>query len=251
VQATTIDLTEFAPRDCDGEDVSWALSTATALLGRGERAEAVRWLRRAASTASAQGQDHRAVALFKLAAEVVNEEDAAAEELAVAPPPESSGPRARRFVPRSSSIPPPPRRSSQASHSPSPEPSARLALGRSDVAPRSPSRLPDEDVPTAPWGLPPQPSYDDLEEVTAIMQGEGDTEPDLLPAVESPPPVPSARPSSAPRQPVRVAVVSGAGGEPTLVALELGTRPPRGSALATLTPTSARDAELIEALLAS
>ena len=42
------------PRLDDDEDVHWALSTASALWGRGERTEALKWLRRAAEQASAQ-----------------------------------------------------------------------------------------------------------------------------------------------------------------------------------------------------
>ncbi|KYF80143.1 hypothetical protein BE17_44045, partial [Sorangium cellulosum] len=58
------------PHDEDNEDVHWALSTATALWGRGEREEALRWLRRAAEQASDANADLRALELFKAAAEV-------------------------------------------------------------------------------------------------------------------------------------------------------------------------------------
>ncbi|WP_437650626.1 hypothetical protein [Sorangium sp. So ce362] len=58
------------PHDEDDEDVHWALSTATALWGRGERDEALRWLRRAAEQASDANADLRALELFKAAAEV-------------------------------------------------------------------------------------------------------------------------------------------------------------------------------------
>ena len=47
------------PLDDDDEDVHWALSTATALWGRGERVEALRWLRRAAERASDCDADAR------------------------------------------------------------------------------------------------------------------------------------------------------------------------------------------------
>lgn len=58
------------PHDEDDEDVHWALSTAGALWGRGEREEALRWLRRAAEQASDANADLRALELFKAAAEV-------------------------------------------------------------------------------------------------------------------------------------------------------------------------------------
>ena len=78
------------PLPNDDEDVSWALSTAGALWGRGERAEALKWLRRAAEQASDVNDDVRALMLFKAAAEV-------AQSGASTPPP-----------PPSSSVAPPP-----------------------------------------------------------------------------------------------------------------------------------------------
>ncbi len=52
----------------DNEDVAWALSTAEALLGRGERQEAIRWVRKAAEQAADIGADDRALELAKSAA---------------------------------------------------------------------------------------------------------------------------------------------------------------------------------------
>jgi hypothetical protein len=54
----------------DVEDVAWALQTATALWNRGERKEALVWLRRAADAASAAGNQARAEALKKNAADL-------------------------------------------------------------------------------------------------------------------------------------------------------------------------------------
>src|SRR4051812_42963385 len=48
------------PRPEDDEDVVWGLSTASALWARGERQDAIVWLRRAAEAAIAAGQDFRA-----------------------------------------------------------------------------------------------------------------------------------------------------------------------------------------------
>src|SRR5262245_66390148 len=59
-----------SPLEQDDEDVHWALSTASALWTRGERTEALKWLRRAAETASDANADTRALELFKAAAEV-------------------------------------------------------------------------------------------------------------------------------------------------------------------------------------
>src|SRR5262252_5772771 len=58
------------PQPDDDEDVNWALSTASALWGRGECVEAIKWLRRAAEQASDANADMRALELFKAAAEL-------------------------------------------------------------------------------------------------------------------------------------------------------------------------------------
>ena len=58
-------------RDDDPEDVSWALSTAATQFARGDRAEAVKWLRRAAEAASEADHDSRALELAKAAADLM------------------------------------------------------------------------------------------------------------------------------------------------------------------------------------
>jgi len=57
-------------RDDDPEDVSWALSTAATSFARGDRAEALKWLRRAAEAASEADRDSRALEIAKAAAEL-------------------------------------------------------------------------------------------------------------------------------------------------------------------------------------
>jgi hypothetical protein len=59
-------------RDDDPEDVSWALSTASAMWTRGEHADAIRWVRRAAEAASEVAADARALELAKTAAELTS-----------------------------------------------------------------------------------------------------------------------------------------------------------------------------------
>lgn len=61
------------PAPNDHEDVSWALSTAEATWRRGERTDALRWLRRAAASASDAQQDERALEIAKAAAELAAE----------------------------------------------------------------------------------------------------------------------------------------------------------------------------------
>ena len=59
-----------AARDDDPEDVSWALSTAATQWARGDRIEALKWLRRAAEAASEAEKDSRALELAKAAADL-------------------------------------------------------------------------------------------------------------------------------------------------------------------------------------
>jgi hypothetical protein len=54
----------------DPEDVAWALSTAEAMYARGERSDALKWLRRAAEAAAENDTDDRAVELAKAAADL-------------------------------------------------------------------------------------------------------------------------------------------------------------------------------------
>ena len=58
-------------RDDDPEDVSWALSTAATQFARGDKAEAIKWLRRAAEAASEAEHDSRALELAKAAADLM------------------------------------------------------------------------------------------------------------------------------------------------------------------------------------
>jgi hypothetical protein len=60
-----------AKRD-DVEDVAWALQTAEATWARGDRADALKWIRRAAEAASEAEHDDRALELAKAAADVAS-----------------------------------------------------------------------------------------------------------------------------------------------------------------------------------
>ncbi len=65
-------LTIPAPKPEDAEDVSWALSTAEAMFARGDIAEALKWIRRAAEAASEVDADERALELAKAAADLTS-----------------------------------------------------------------------------------------------------------------------------------------------------------------------------------
>src|SRR5258708_30772592 len=56
--------------DTDAEDVIWALQTADTLWKRGERTDAIVWLRRAAQSAGEAEDDDRALLLAREAAEL-------------------------------------------------------------------------------------------------------------------------------------------------------------------------------------
>ncbi len=58
------------PKPEDPEDVSWALSTAEAMWARGDHAEGIKWVRRAAEAASEAEDDSRALELAKAAADL-------------------------------------------------------------------------------------------------------------------------------------------------------------------------------------
>ncbi len=96
----------------DIEDVSWALSTAATLWRRQDCSEALKWLRRAASAASEDEDDLRAVELFKAAAEVADLLDRPSAVTAAPAPEAESQPPSEQPVPSqpASSPPPPPTR---------------------------------------------------------------------------------------------------------------------------------------------
>src|SRR5690242_5796790 len=101
----------------DPEDVSWALSTAEAMWSRGERGEAIKWIRRGAEAASEAESDDRALMLARAAAGL-------ASSLGM-----GTGTSAPPGADRSSAHPPGANRSS--AHPPGDRSSAHPADGRS------------------------------------------------------------------------------------------------------------------------
>lgn len=75
------------PRPEDDEDVVWGLSTASALWARGERRDAIVWLRRAAEAALISGQDARGSEIGMRAAELEDSLAVVATAPAIPPPP--------------------------------------------------------------------------------------------------------------------------------------------------------------------
>jgi hypothetical protein len=107
----TIDIP--TPARADTETVITALETAAVFRSKGDGREAMRWLRRAAESAGAAGDDERALSLSRVAADLHDELDSITEKKATPYPPP---PSARSAPPSSSSM--------RASHPPA---SSRLA----------------------------------------------------------------------------------------------------------------------------
>ncbi len=112
------------------EDVSWALSTAEAMWGRGDRADALKWVRRAAEAASEAEADDRALEIAKAAADLAQ----SIERSASMPPPASPGPTAK--PPALPSTPP-----QRVSHPPTPPRVSSPRLTRSGSGPIAPTPL--------------------------------------------------------------------------------------------------------------
>ncbi|MEO7328364.1 MAG: hypothetical protein ABI193_07290, partial [Minicystis sp.] len=89
------------PRPEDDEDVIWGLSTASALWLRGERRDAIVWLRRAAGAAISAGQGFRGSELGLYASDLEQALDEAAAKPLTRPPPALS------TAPQALSAPPP------------------------------------------------------------------------------------------------------------------------------------------------
>jgi hypothetical protein len=111
----TIDIP--TPARADTETVITALETAAVFRSKGDGREAMRWLRRAAESAGAAGDDERALSLSRVAADLHEQLDAVTEQKATPYPPP---PSARSAPPSSSSM--------RASHPPVSSRSAEPAL---------------------------------------------------------------------------------------------------------------------------
>lgn len=61
------------PMESDSEDVHWALSAGATMWGSGDDLEALKWLRRAATSAAERDADARALELFRTAADIASE----------------------------------------------------------------------------------------------------------------------------------------------------------------------------------
>jgi hypothetical protein len=85
----------FAVKPDDPKDVSWGLTTADACWKRGERGDALKWLRKAVEAASEAECDERALELAKVAADLATQIGSMAP-----PPPAAPAPAAIPVAPR-------------------------------------------------------------------------------------------------------------------------------------------------------
>lgn len=137
----------------DPDDVADALEVARTQWNRGDRPEALKWLRKAADTAFDQGFDERGLELSKTAADLSSNPPPMPSQNAppaTAPPPSNADTTAsRRSVP-------PGRRTSRNPREPSPRPQGFRPDARGAPAPSPPS--PTTPPSRARPGAPPSPS---------------------------------------------------------------------------------------------
>lgn len=184
------------PSGADTETVITALETAAVFRARGDRQEAMRWLRRAAESAGEAGDDHRALSLSRAAADLHEELESSLEQNTpqpqeearpVLPAPPSSRTARAPASPRTSYPPPPSARGARPSSTPRasypPRPSSRPSY-LSGARPPAPALVPQSTAAPKP-------------EVAA--RAEAPAEPKVVTA--QPPPLPvesAARPTLAP-----------------------------------------------------
>jgi hypothetical protein len=128
----------------DSEDVAWALSTAEAMYARGDRGDALKWLRRAAEAASEAQADDRALELAKAAADLAG---IIGPTTSVPPPPPAPMPSrppppvqaSRPPPPVQPSRPPPPSRPAPVAVASKPPPAAAAAMRPKPAARPAPS----------------------------------------------------------------------------------------------------------------
>ncbi len=127
----------------DTEDVAWALSTAEAMYARGDRFDALKWLRRAAESASEAQDDDRALELAKAAADLATLVGPTPSMAPPPPPPPpplaSQAPPAAAAVAAPAPSPPPP-----------PPPPLQVAAAVIPPAPTTQPMLPRASQPPPP-----------------------------------------------------------------------------------------------------
>jgi hypothetical protein len=195
-----------SPSRADTETVSTALETAAVFRSNGDSREAMRWLRRAAESAGAAGDDERALSLSRIVADLHEELDAleAQEATPYPPPPSARAARPPSSSPRTSHPPAP---STRSARPPSVRPPSLLP--RPSQAPRpsarpsyaGAARLPSSVAPARLAVVPPLPSEPDPASAPPAAPGEHEpvsASPPLRPEPASVPAPPAASMSAPP-----------------------------------------------------
>jgi hypothetical protein len=210
------------PRPEDDEDVVWGLSTASALWQRGERQDAIVWLRRAAEAATAAGQDFRASELGMYASEIEDKLQQGGDRPSTTPITEfeevideptipvtahaSAHPPPPPSIVKSKRPPPPP---PSVPHLPSSHPAAPSQFPAQSTAP--PSQVPatlDLNIQPPPSTMPPVTPGSPMSGLMAIASTSH-------PSSQQPSTVPS--PPSVAKPPARHAVPAPPSSQPTAV----------------------------------
>jgi hypothetical protein len=215
-----------SPSRADTETVSTALETAAVFRSNGDSREAMRWLRRAAESAGAAGDDERALSLSRIVADLHEELDTLVAQEATPYPPPPPPPSARAARPPSSSP--------RASHPPAPSarsarpPSVRppSVLPRPSQAPRpsarpsyaGAARLPSSAAPARLAAIPALPPEPEAVPASPGVPSEAEplsasTAPPEPASVSAPPAAsmsapPAASMSAPPPEPARVSSLS-------------------------------------------
>lgn len=195
------------PLGTDEEDVAWALATAEAMWARGDRLDAVKWIRKAAEAASEADDILRAAELASAAADLANALDPALS----APPPAANRAALNKTMqshksqvpggaPPAKAAPPVPVRSAPELRRPSP-PTGMLSIKNIHQRPAATaSPRPGVTAPRAPATPSPSPA-----QRVAPLTGARKPEPAPLDAtaeLAALPPAPrSSRPSTPPPRP--------------------------------------------------
>lgn len=200
----------------DPEDVAWGLQTAASLWKRGERGDAVAWLRRAAQAANDAQDDDRALELARVAAELADVVGNQGTMMPGAPPPPESIPVATESEESTAldAIPKPAAAPVEdlpvSDHTPSVLPAEKVHAGMFDPWSEPPAGTPAAD---APIPVPPivnipaapltQPMFGGEEVVTSAGKAQATASTPSKPAPPKPPPLPPGASRKPPPLPPR------------------------------------------------
>jgi len=173
----------------DSEDVSWALSTAEAMWSRGDRSDAIKWIRKAVEAASEAQDDDRALELAKAAADLASQVGVVQT---APPPPVAAKPSVPpRPAPARSAPPPPPAASRPPPPPTSSRPASPAASQPAPSQPAPPAAKPAAPKPAAPLTSPAAPKAPAQPRVVGTAQPRPHTT-----AAGAKAPIPPARPAA-------------------------------------------------------